>query len=139
MGLGKNMLKFTHPFFYNIEGAAMYVQRKIFGKYATSSWGLRIIRVTFVIATLSLTYLTYILTGWHPYYVGSGFLVFGLLCLLSYYQDEQYDKIDDYEILSDFNKLSNRTRFFYLLYVFGFCFLLPLTLIIVLVLYKIIQ
>lgn len=114
----------------------MYVQSKIFGKYGTSSWGLTLIRVTLVISSVSLTYLTYILTGWHPFYVGSGFLVLGLLCILSYYQDKKYDKIDDYEILSDFNKLSNCTRFFYLLYVFGFCFLLPLALIIVLVLYK---
>lgn len=130
------MLKFTHLFFYNIEGAAMWVQSKIWKKYATSTWGIRVTRLTILILNASLTYLTYILTGWHPFYLSMGYLALGLLCLFSYYSDTKYDKIDDYEILSDFNKLSKLTRYLYLAYVFGFCFLLPLALIIFIILYK---
>src|SRR5690606_9857649 len=132
------MLKFTHPFFYHIEGAAMYVQSKIWGKYATYTWDLNLHKLILVISNTSLTYLTYILTALHPFYVALVYLALGVLCLLSYYSDEQYQKTDDYEILSDFNKLSGRTRFIYLFYVFGFCLLLPLLLVLFFLLYRLI-
>lgn len=130
------MFKFTHSFFYNIEGAAMWVQSKIWRKYATSTWGIRVTRTTIAMLSMSLTYLVYSLTGWHPFYLSLGFIILGFAFLFSYHSDAKYDKIDDYEILSDFNRLSNCTRYFYLSYVLGFFYLLPLALILFIIIDK---
>lgn len=131
------MFKFTHPFFYNLEGASMYVQDKVFGKYARPHWGYRIIELTIILLVMGLTYLTDVLTDWHPLYLVFGYLAFWLICLFSYYSDARYSKItDEYKVLGDFNKLSHFTRYLYLTYVFGFCFLLPLALILYIVIDK---
>jgi Ca2+/Na+ antiporter len=106
----------------------MYVQDKIWGKYASASWRDMVARSTIVLLGTSLAYLTYSITNWHPVYLTLGYLGVGFLCLVSYYSDRRYNQVDETVILSDFNKLSNRTRYLYLSYVFG-CFIVGLVLI----------
>lgn len=40
------MFASVYKFFYNLEGVSMYVQDKIFGKYAKTLWGYRVIEIT---------------------------------------------------------------------------------------------
>lgn len=128
-----NMFSFVYSFFYNIEGACMYFQRKLWGKYATDTWGYRVIELTTSFWVLGLTLLAGSFTEWHPFFTFVPVLVVSLIFLFSYYGDPKYDKIEEDQKLKDFNAMSGLVRFFYLFYVFVLFYLIPWTLIILIV------
>lgn len=130
------IFKFTHSFFYNLEGAAIYAEAKIWRKYTTSTWGHHIIETTSFVLIMTFLFLVDLIIGWPSFYWIIGFFLFLIMPVFSYYSDRRYNKKGDNEILSDFNKLSKLTRYLYLAYVLGFCVLLPIALILVFVLYK---
>lgn len=123
----------THTFFYNIEGASMYYQDKMFGKYARPHWGYRIIELTTLSLIVFLTYLAQFLVDLHPLYIFYGLSALGLICVFFYYRNSKYDILDEYKKLSDFNRLSTPTKLFYLVFLFIFVFSVPLTLVLLLI------
>lgn len=114
----------------------MYVQSKIWGKYATSTWGFSVIEVTAVIFSMAVCFLFDSLIGWPSVYWIMGFGLFLLMPVFSYYSDSRYDKKDDDEKLNDFNDRSNTVRYLYLAYVLGLFYVAPLTLILFIVIDK---
>ena len=124
------MVKHVTNFYYNLEGAVLLTQWKLYGRFMSETVGSLILRTTTAITGFALMVLSlkvFILSPSYSFIVG--LIPFALL--ICYYFTDKHRKNESLKKIDDFKEKGSLTKFLYLTYVILIFYVIPITLVII--------